>query len=133
EDGPADRGREVDPDAAVRTAAERDVVVAEAPPDADRRDPQPRALDPPAREVSHRRPEVGPAELDLELSLGAVAEIDPRVVGADAEQDAERQPRLATDADRKARGGHRWSVDHADGRLNRRGRQDPQRLPGRDR
>src|SRR6185295_16106377 len=106
EDEPADGLAEVHPDAAVRTSVERDVAVAQAPPDPDRGDPGPRTLDPPAGDVRQRRPERPPAERDADLAVGPLADLDECLLATDAEQDAEERRGTGADPDREALDGH---------------------------
>ena len=66
--------------------------MANAPSHADGRDPPPWALDPPARDVGDRHPELEPAEAGgHERRLPTVG---PRAVGGHAEHEAEQQARL---------------------------------------
>jgi len=103
ERSPGDWFVEVDPDAAVRAPAERDVTVSQAPPDPDCGDPGPGSLDSPGGKVRHRGPELVPAEANREVAV----EIDPGVVAPDAEEH-EDGPRAAADTDRRTDRRHSW-------------------------
>ena len=97
----AHRLLEIDAHATSPSAGKGEVVVPQAQPNADRGDPQPRALDLPRGDIGHRSAHVEPAEAHLKL----VADLDERVLGPDAVY-PEREPRAAADADRETGGRH---------------------------
>src|SRR3990170_3807193 len=92
---------EVDADTAAVAATERHVAVTEAHPDADRRDPQPRALDPPRGQVGQRRVQAVEAEARIELAV----EVHVGVARPDTEESQQRS-RPSAEADREALAGH---------------------------
>jgi hypothetical protein len=114
ERAPSNRLAEIDPHPAVRAAPEGHVAMTKAAPDADGRDPAPRALDPPRGNVRDRCPESIPPEADVEVAV----ESDPRVVRVDPEE-GQHGPRAATDADREMNRWHRRIVKELG--LERRG------------
>src|SRR6185312_9752699 len=89
---------EVDPDATRLHAVEGEDAVPDPAPDADRGDPEPRALDTPGTDVAHGRSKTAIPEPRVQL----IAEIDIRVVRLHAEQDPKQTTRTAAELDGKA-------------------------------
>src|SRR5687768_13218304 len=84
-------------------AAECDVSVAHAPAHADRRDPGPWTLDPPAGDVRHGRRRPEPAEPGLQV---AVAELHPGIIRPPDAEQPEHGSRSSPETDREPLRGH---------------------------
>jgi len=91
-------------------AGEREVATKDAAAQANRSDPQPRALDTPALDVRERHAQVGEAEAGVDLCC---AQVHERISLADAKDEQQQKPRSGTNSDREAPRFRRgWSNRH---------------------